>query len=49
MLTIVILVAIKSAKWGRVDSLQALLEFEEATYLAAFLWLAIRGPWRGFS
>jgi putative oxidoreductase len=44
MLTIVMLVAIKSAKWEAVDSLETLLGFEEATYLAAFLWLAIAGP-----
>jgi putative oxidoreductase len=36
--------AIKSAKWGDVDSLETLLGFEEATYFAAFLWLAIAGP-----
>jgi putative oxidoreductase len=37
-------VAVKSAKWDDVDSLQTLLGFEEATYFAAFLWLAIVGP-----
>jgi putative oxidoreductase len=44
MLTVVMIVAIKVAKWENVDSLETLLGFEEATYLAAFLWLAIAGP-----
>lgn len=44
MLAVVMVVAIKAAKWENVDSLEALLGFEEATYLAAFLWLAITGP-----
>jgi len=44
MLAVVMVVAIKSAKWGDVDSLETLLGFEEATYLGAFLWLAIAGP-----
>ena len=44
MLAVVMVVAIKSAKWGDVDSLDTLLGFEEATYFAAFLWLAIAGP-----
>lgn len=44
MLTIVMLVAIRTAKWEAVDSLETLLGFEEATYLAVFLWLAIAGP-----
>ena len=44
MLTVVMLVAIKSAKWENVDSLETLLGFEEMTYFAAFLWLAIAGP-----
>jgi putative oxidoreductase len=44
MLAVVMLVAIKSAKWGDVDSLETLLGFEEATYFAAFMWLAICGP-----
>jgi putative oxidoreductase len=38
------IVAIKVAKWGDVDSLETLLGFEEVTYLAAFLWLALAGP-----
>jgi putative oxidoreductase len=44
MLAVVMLVAIRSAKWGDVDSLETLLGFEEATYFAAFMWLAICGP-----
>jgi putative oxidoreductase len=44
MLAVVMLVAIKSAKWADVDSLETLLGFEEMTYFAAFLWLAIAGP-----
>lgn len=44
MLAFTMLVAIKSAKWEAVDSLETLLGFEEATYFAGFLWLAIAGP-----
>jgi putative oxidoreductase len=44
MLAVVMMVAIKSAKWDNVDSLETLLGFEEATYFAAFVWLAIAGP-----
>jgi putative oxidoreductase len=44
MLAVVMVVAIKAAKWENVDSLETLLGFEETTYLAAFLWLAIAGP-----
>jgi putative oxidoreductase len=44
MLAVVMLVAIKSAKWENVDSLETLLGFEETTYFAAFLWLAVAGP-----
>lgn len=43
MPAVVMVVAIKSAKWGDVDPLETLLGFEEATYFAAFLWLAIAG------
>ena len=43
-LGVVMIVAIKSAKWEEVDSLETLLGFEETTYLAVFLWLAIAGP-----
>ncbi len=44
MLAVVMIVAIKSAKWGDVDSLETLLGFEEAAYFAGFMWLAIAGP-----
>jgi putative oxidoreductase len=44
MLAVVMLVAIRSAKWESVDSLETLLGFEEAAYFAAFMWLAISGP-----
>lgn len=44
MLAVVMIVAIKSAKWENVDSLETLLGFEEVTYFAVFLWLAIAGP-----
>jgi putative oxidoreductase len=44
MLAVVMLVAIKSAKWGDVDSLETLLGFEEAAYFAGFMWLSIAGP-----
>lgn len=44
ILSVVMLVAIKVAKWENVDSLETLLGFEEATYFASFLWLAIAGP-----
>jgi putative oxidoreductase len=44
MLAVVMIVAIKVAKWENADSFETLLGFEEATYLAAFLWLAIAGP-----
>ncbi len=43
-LIVVMVVAIISAKLGDVDSLETLLGFEEASYLALFLWLAIDGP-----
>jgi putative oxidoreductase len=44
MLVVVMLVAIRVAKWDDIDSAETLLGFEEVTYLAAFLWLAIAGP-----
>jgi putative oxidoreductase len=44
MLAVTMLVAIKSAKWGDVDSLETLLGFEEMAYFGAFIWLAIAGP-----
>jgi putative oxidoreductase len=43
-LVIVMIVAIISAKWDEVDSLETLLEFDESAYLAIFLWLAVAGP-----
>lgn len=43
-LVIVMIVAIISAKWDQVDSLQTLLGFEEVAYMALFGWLAVKGP-----
>jgi len=43
-LGIVMVVAIRAAKWADVDSLETLLGFDEFEYLALFLWLAIAGP-----
>jgi putative oxidoreductase len=43
-LGVVMIVAIRSAKWGDVDSLETLLGFDEFEYLALFVWLAIAGP-----
>ncbi len=43
-LGITMIVAIRAAKWGDVDSLESLLGFDEFEYLALFLWLAIAGP-----
>ena len=45
-LGIVMIVAVKSAQWEDVDSLQTLLGLEEVIYLALFLWLAIAGAGR---
>jgi putative oxidoreductase len=42
-LAITMIVAIASAKWADVDSLETLLGFEEATYFGVFTWLAICG------
>jgi len=42
-LGITMIVAIGSAKWPDVDSLETLLGFDEFEYLALFLWLAITG------
>ncbi len=42
-LGVTMIVAIKAAKWGDVDSLESLLGFDEFEYLALFLWLAIAG------
>jgi putative oxidoreductase len=43
-LGVTMIVAIKAAKWGDVNSLESLLGFDEFEYLALFLWLAIAGP-----
>ena len=42
-LGVTMIVAIQSAKWADVDSLETLLGFDETEYLALFLWLAIAG------
>lgn len=41
---IVMIIAILSAKWADVDSLETLLGFEEVSYLVMFAWLGIAGP-----
>ena len=43
MLAVVMLVAIKSAKWADIDSIETLFGFEETAYFAVFFWLAIVG------
>ena len=43
MLSGVMIVAIVSAKWADVDSLETLLGFEEVAYLSIFFWLAVVG------
>ncbi len=43
-LVIVMIVAIISAKWDQIDSLETLLGFEETAYMALFGWLAVAGP-----
>jgi putative oxidoreductase len=43
-LGITMIVAIRTAKWGDVNSLETLLGFDEFEYLALFLWIAIAGP-----
>lgn len=43
-LGITMIVAIRSALWNQVDSLETLLGFDETAYLAIFIWLAIAGP-----
>ena len=40
----IMVVAIASAKWADVDSLETLLGFEEVSYFVMFAWLAIAGP-----
>ena len=43
-LLIVMVVAIISAKWDEIDSLDTLLGFDEVAYMALFGWLAVAGP-----
>jgi len=43
ILGVIMIVAIKSALWDQVDSLDTLLGFSETAYLAIFFWLAIAG------
>jgi putative oxidoreductase len=45
-LGVTMIVAIKSARWGEVDSLETLLGFDETEYLALFFWLAVAGAGR---
>ena len=40
----IMVVAIVSAKWADVDSLETLLGFEEVSYFVMFAWLGIAGP-----
>ena len=42
-LGITMIVAIRSAKWADVDSLETLAGFDETAYLAIFFWLAVAG------
>ena len=42
-LAVVMLVAIKSAKWDDIDSIETLFGFEETSYFVIFTWLAIAG------
>ena len=41
---IVMVVAIVSAKWAQIDSLETFLGFEEVSYFVMFAWLGIAGP-----
>lgn len=43
-LIVVMIVAIKTAFWEQVDSLEYLLGLVEFAYLAIFLWLGVAGP-----
>jgi putative oxidoreductase len=43
-LIIVMVVAIRTAKWAEIDSFETLLGFDEMAYVALFLWLAVAGP-----
>ena len=40
----IMVVAIVSAKWADVNSLETLLGFEEVSYFVMFAWLGIAGP-----
>ena len=42
-LGVTMIVAIKSAKWADVNSLESFVGLDETEYLALFLWLAIAG------
>jgi putative oxidoreductase len=41
---VIMVVAVVSAKWADVDSLETFLGFEEVSYFVMFAWLAIAGP-----
>jgi putative oxidoreductase len=41
---IIMIVAIASAKWADVDSLETLLGFDEVAYFVMFAWLGVAGP-----
>jgi putative oxidoreductase len=41
---IIMIVAIASARWSDVDSLESLLGFEEVSYFVLFAWIGIAGP-----
>jgi putative oxidoreductase len=43
-LMVVMVVAIVTAKWSDVDSLETFLGFEEVSYFVLFAWLGIAGP-----
>jgi len=43
-LGITMIVAIASAKWADVDSLETLLGFDEVAYFVMFAWLGVAGP-----
>ena len=43
LLMVVMVVAIRSAFWSEIDSLEYLLGLSEMAYLAIFLWLALAG------
>lgn len=43
-LVIIMAVAIISAKWDQIDSLETFFGFEEVAYMALFGWLSIAGP-----